>query len=167
VPYVIELLRRDHDREAFDSGVPALDEYLSRYARQNAERGLGRTYVAVRSGEARVVGYYTLSAGAVTFAEVPDHLRRRFPRSPVPVVHLGRLATCRSVRGEHLGEALLLDALGRSLRVAHDLGIVVVEVRAKTERAKTFYGKYGFEPLIDDPLHLYLPLGTARQALEP
>jgi hypothetical protein len=44
--------------------------------------------------------------------------------------------------------------------------MVAVEVWAKTERARTFYEKYGFESLIDDRLHLYLPLATARQAVE-
>lgn len=167
VAFIIESLRRDHAREAFDCGEPGLNEYLTRYARQNDARGLGRTYVAVPEGEDRVVGYYTLSAGGVAFAELPDHLRRRLPRYPIPVAHLGRLATCRSVRGQGLGEALLVDALKRSLRVADELGIMALEVRAKTDQAKAFYEKYGFEALLDDPLHLYLPLATARRALEP
>src|SRR5690606_36017059 len=111
-------------------GEPALNEFLSRYAPQNDERGLGRTYVAVRPKEKRVVGFYTLSAGAVAFADLPDPLRHRFPRHPVPVAHLGRLATCQSVRGHGLGGALLFDALQRSIRVADELGIVAIEVWA-------------------------------------
>jgi GNAT superfamily N-acetyltransferase len=165
VAYVIEPLTRNHERAGFDCGEPALNDFLARYARQNEERGLSRTYVAVPEGERRVVGYYTLSAGAVQFAEVPEHLRRRFPRYPVPVAHLGRLATCQSVRGQGLGGVLLVDALKRSLRVADELGVVAMEVWAKTERARAFYAKYGFVALEDDPLHLYLPLETARQVL--
>lgn len=163
--YVIEPLTRRHERAGFDCGEPALNEYLARYARQNEEKGLGRTYVAVPQGEKRVVGYYTLSAGAVQFADVPEHLRQRFPRYPIPVSHLGRLATCQSIRGQGLGEVLLIDALKRSVRVAVEFGVVAMEIWAKTERARSFYARYGFVSLEDDPLHLYLPLATARQAL--
>jgi GNAT superfamily N-acetyltransferase len=163
--YSIEPLARGHQRGGFDCGEPALNEFLARFARQNDERGLGRTYVAVPRGERRVVGYYTLSAGSVQFAEVPEHLRLRFPRYPIPVAHLGRLATCRSVRGQGLGGILLIDALKRSLRVADELGVVAMEVWAKSESARTFYMKYGCMALEDDPLHLYLPLETARRAL--
>ena len=164
--FIIEALARSHERGAFTCGEPALDEYLLKYARQNHDRGLGRTFVAVRVGEKRVAGYYTLAAGSVAFADVPEHLRQRFPRYPVPVAHLGRLATCRSVRGQGLGEALLIDALKRTLRVADELGMVAMEVWAKTDQARSFYQKYGFERLVDDPLHLYLPLATARRVLE-
>lgn len=165
--YIIEPLRRDHERGEFDCGEQRLNEYLARYARQNEARGLGRTYVVVREGESRVLGFYTLAAGSVAFVDLPDHLRRRFPRYPIPVVHLGRLATCQSVRGRGLGEILLIDALKRSLRIADDVGVVAMEVRAKTDGVKSFYLRYGFEPLLDDPHHLYLSLETARQVVEP
>lgn len=165
--FVIEPLTRAHERNAFDCREPALNEYLRQYARQNQERGVGRTFVAVPEGGLRVVGYYTLAAGSVEFANVPEGLRRRLPRYPIPVAHLGRLATCQSVRGQGLGEALLFDALQRTIRVADEMGVVAVEVWAKTEGARTFYEKYGFESLIDDRLHLYLPLATARQVLQP
>ena len=163
--YVIESLSREHEREGFDCGEPALNAFLARYARQNEGVGFSRTYVAIPKGERRVVGYHSLSAGAVAFADVPEHLRKRFPRYPIPVAHLGRLATCQSVRGQGLGGILLVDALARSLRVADELGMVAMDVWAKTEQARSFYLKFGFVPLEDDPLHLYLPLATARQAL--
>ena len=163
--YIIEPLSREHERGGFDCGEPALNAYLARYARQNEAAGFSRTYVAAPKGERRVVGYYTLSAGAIAFADVPEHLRKRFPRYPIPVAHLGRLATCQSVRGQGLGGILLVDALKRSLRVADDLAMVAMDVWAKTEQARAFYLKYGFVPLEDDPLHLYLPLATARQTL--
>jgi GNAT superfamily N-acetyltransferase len=165
VAYIIEPLTREHERRGFDCSEPALNDYLARYARQNEAAGFSRTYVAIPEGARRVIGYYTLSAGAVQFADVPEHLRRRFPRYPIPVAHLGRLATCQSVRGQGLGGILLVDALARSLRVADEFGIVAMDVWAKTEQARAFYLKHSFVPLQDDLLHLYLPLGTARQAL--
>jgi GNAT superfamily N-acetyltransferase len=164
--FVIELLSRRHDRKPFDCGQPALNDYLQRYARQNQESGVGRTYVAVEDGGARVVGFYTLSAGSVEFDDAPDDLRRRLPRYPIPVAHLGRLATCRSVQGQGLGGALLYDAIQRTVSVADDIGIVAIEVRAKTVEAREFYLKHGFHALVDDELHLYLPLATGRRLIE-
>jgi ribosomal protein S18 acetylase RimI-like enzyme len=166
VAFAIEALTRGHERESFDCGEPALNDYLRQYARQNQERGIGRTFVAVPEGKRRVVGFYTLSAGSVEFADMPYELRRRLPRYPVPVAHLGRLATCLSVRGQGLGETLLFDALLRTLRVAEEVGIVALEVRAKTEQVRAYYQRYGFHSMLDDRLHLYLPLATARQLVD-
>ena len=152
-----------HDRSSFDCGEPALDEFLRRYARQNQDRDVSRTFVATRPGERRVLGFFTLSAGAVEHGDLPPEEKRRLPRYPVPVVRLGRLAVGRRERGGGLGEALLVDALRRALRGADAVGAFAVEVVAKGEEARSFYLHYGFRPLEDDPLHLYLSMGTVRR----
>jgi len=36
--------------------------------------------------------------------------------------------------------------------------------RHRYSNAKGLYGKYGFRPLIDDPLHLYFSLEEVRRA---
>jgi ribosomal protein S18 acetylase RimI-like enzyme len=158
-PYLIELLNTSHNRESFDCGESTLNDFLKRFARQNDEKGLGRTFVAVAADNPAVKGYYTLSNGAVKFDNVPEKL----PRYPIPVAHLGRLAVDVSARGQGLGEYLLLDALSRIADVAGQIGIYAVEVYALNEQAKSFYLKYGFRPLLDDPLHLYLPMKTVRK----
>ena len=167
MPFVVQPLTADHDRTSFDCGEPDLDEFIRRYARQNQERGIGRTFVAVPEGERRVVAFYTLAAGSVAFAHVPDELRRRLPRYPIPVARLARLATCRSVRGRGLGGAMLVDALARTVRIGKELGIAAVVVEAKTGAARGFYERYGFETLLDDALHLFLPIATARSLVAP
>ena len=155
----IEPLTSQHDRSAFDCGEQSLNDYLQHYARQNDQRGLGRTYVLVLPGQKEVLGYYTISSGYVTFDTVPEKL----PRYPIPVVHLGRLAVDLRMQGRGAGKMLLVDALRRSVRVSEYLGIYAVEVRALHERARSFYLKYGFASLQDDPSHLYLPLKTLRK----
>ena len=157
--YVIEALEKRHDRSRFKCGESALDDFIRRYARQNDDRGLGRTYVAVVTGDTLVRGFYTISSGSVTFEYVPEKL----PRYPVPVVHLGRLAVDESARGYGLGAHLLVDALRRAAEVADQLGIFAVEVHAKTPSVRAFYLKFGFSPLLDDELHLYLPVRTIRK----
>lgn len=157
--YKIEPLTPRHDRQLFDCGEPSLNDFLQRFARQNDVKGLGRTFVAVRPGEMAILGYYTMSSGAVTFETVPEKL----PRYPIPVIHIGRLAVDLRVRGQGLGEWLLIDALRRTALIAEQIGIYAVEVRALNDTARAFYLKYGFVALLDDPLHLYLPMKTIRQ----
>jgi GNAT superfamily N-acetyltransferase len=156
---IIEPLSSKHDRSSFDCGEPSLNTYLRQYARQNDEKGLGRTYVAVETGQTRVAGYYTISTGAVTFEQVPEKL----PSYPIPIVHLGRLAVDLSSQGKRLGEFLLVDALKRATLASEELGIYAVEVRALNDSARRFYLKYGFTPLLDDELHLSLSMKTIRK----
>jgi len=113
-----------------------------------------------------VRGYYTIASGAVPFLNLPAPSARKLPRHPVPVILLARLAVDHSAQGQTLGESLLLDALGRSLTLAEALGIHAVEVDAIDQQAKAFYQKYGFQPLLDAELHLYLPVATIRDAFD-
>lgn len=164
----IEPLQRDHDRSRFDCGEPALDEYLARFGRQNQESGVARTFVAVSAAQpSRVLGYYSLAAGAIDKANLPAAAAKRFPSFPLPIARLARLAVDRSQQGKGLGEDLLLDALSRCVRVAEDVGIVAVLIDAKHERAKAFYARYEFDALPDHPLTLWLPLSALRRLFEP
>lgn len=158
---VIEPLSKHHDRASFDCGEESLNTYLRRHARQNDERGLSRTFVAVEDeGGCAILGYYTLSNGSVSFEHLPAE---RLPRYPVPTVLVARLAVDKSQQGRGLGKVLLLDALRRSERVSQEVGIFAVEVVALHEDARRFYLKYGFQPLEDDRLHLYLTLKAIRK----
>lgn len=159
--YTIEPITAQHDRDAFDCGEPSLNDFLRRFARQNDEKGLGRTYVAVRPGERRIYGYYTIASGAIQFDTLPEKL----PRYPIPIAHLGRLAVDLETKGQGLGKALLADALQRIASIAEQLGIYAVEVYALNDEARAFYLKFGFQPLLDDTLHLYLPMKTLRKLL--
>src|SRR5262249_22587034 len=152
--YLITPLAADHDRESFDCGEASLNDFLKRFARQNQEKGLGRTYVAVLPEDARIYGYYTLASGSVRF----DTLPWKLPRYPIPVIHLGRLAVDLSARGQGLGKILLLDALARAAGIADQLGIYAIEVYALNQEAKNFYLRYGFAPMLDDTMHLYLTM---------
>jgi GNAT superfamily N-acetyltransferase len=160
-PFIIEPLTASHNREWFDCGEESLNNFLKRFARQNNEKGLGRTYVAVKIGEPRIYGYYTISSGALSFEMIPEKL----PRYPIPVVHLGRVAVDESAKGQRLGKALLADALKRAVTVADQLGIYAVEVYALTENAREFYLKFGFAALPDDRLHLYLSMKKIRKLI--
>lgn len=161
-----EALTRRHDRGGFDCGVPALNEYLQRYARQNHESGGAKTFVAVRSESSSVLlAYYTISPGAIDFAKVPHALTRKLGRYEVPVFRLGRLAVSLTQQGRGLGGELLLAAGARALAVADEVGGVALAIDAKDDSAARWYERFGALRLLDDPLKLVLPLATIAGAL--
>jgi GNAT superfamily N-acetyltransferase len=161
----IERLESSHERGEFCCGKAPLDEFLRSLVGQYEKRKLGRTFVAVLPGDRRVYGYYTLAAGSVPFLNLPPKAAKKLPKHPVPVVLLGRLAVDQPAQGRGLGACLLMDALKRCLAASRELGVHAVEVMAIDQQAKAFYVKYGFTPLPDEALHLYLPLKTVEEAL--
>lgn len=156
--WTIEELGPHHDRSTFSCGHASLDDFLKQYATQNQKTGVSRTFVATLPNESIVRGYYSLAAGSVRFEVLTDDQRKRLPKYPVPVAHLGRLSVDKSVQGRGLGEHLLLDAFARIATVDRALGIHAVEVVAIDSAAKGFYVKYGFAELKDDPHHFFLSM---------
>lgn len=110
--------------------------------------------MAVATPSLRVAGYYSLAASNIEFATIPESIRKRLPRYPVPSILLARLATDVTVRGLGLGSALLADAGQRALRLSTEAGVRFLEVVAKDEGARAFYAKHGATSLADDPFHL-------------
>lgn len=162
-----EALTRQHNRADFDCGVTALNEYLHRYARQNHETGGAKTFVAVAPKmPTNVLGYYTISPGAISFAKAPAALTRKLGRYEVPVFRLGRLAVAVAMQGRGLGGDLLLAAGERALAVAQAVGGVALAIDAKDNRAAQWYERFGALRLLDDPLKLVLPLETIAAALK-
>jgi ribosomal protein S18 acetylase RimI-like enzyme len=157
----IEPLATHHDRRSFTCGDNLLDDYLQRFARQHAKTNLSRTYVAAEGSV--VVGFYTLAMAAILNDQLPAVHGARFPRFPLPVARLARLAVDQSRQGQGLGERLLMDALQRCARLADDIGMIGVIVDAKHERARQWYERYEFERFPDAPLTLWLPIAVIKQ----
>ncbi|MGE3808328.1 MAG: GNAT family N-acetyltransferase [Gemmataceae bacterium] len=166
VEWLIERLDSAHERQQFQCGQTSLDRFLHTLVSQYQKRKLGRTYVAVRPGARRVLGFYTLASSSLSFQTLPRELARKLPRHPVPVALLARLATDRSVQGHGLGRLLLIDALKRCLDLSEEVGLHAVEVAAISEEARRFYASFGFTALGDSDLHLYLPLATIAASFQ-
>jgi predicted N-acetyltransferase YhbS len=148
-------------KDAFDCGVPKLNDYLKQYAGQNDRKGIAKTFVAILKEDGNeVVGYYTISMSSITFDSLPEQLRKRLPRYPVPAMLIGQLAVDTSMQGRGLGKRLLMDALSKAVRLADEVGIFAVRVDALDDESKQFYLKYGFIPLIDYEFSLLLPMAT-------
>jgi GNAT superfamily N-acetyltransferase len=161
-----EAIARRHDRRAFDCGTAELNLYLDRYARQNHESGGAKTFVAVSpTAAAHILGYYSISPGAIEFTRVPPEVTRELGRYEVPVFRLARLAVSLPAQGRGLGGDLLLAAGARAMAVAAEVGGVALAIDAKDTRAMRWYQRFGALPLLDDPLKLVLPLQTIAAAL--
>ena len=156
-------VEENHRRAEFDCGEETLNGYLRRYARQNHERNVARTFVAVDKHN-RVLGYYSLASASIEFDSLPAAYAKRVPKFPVPAVRIARLAVDRSVKGEGLGGKLLADALQRILTASSVVAVKVALVDAKNEAAVEFYRHYGFMGLADAPMTLFLPIKTFIKA---
>jgi predicted GNAT family N-acyltransferase len=154
-------LRKEHDRQTFYCGSPALDRYLQTQARQDIEKRVAAVFALVQPPASRVQGYYTLSASTIHANEVPPELARKLPRYPkLPVTLLGRLAVDQGLRGQRMGQFMLMNALHRSLHAAADIATVAVVVDAKDALAADFYQHFGFTPLNQSISRLFLPMMT-------
>lgn len=60
-----EVLRAEHDRTAFSSGVEPLDRYFREQATQDIRRRVSACYVVIDVATSTIAGYYTLAAGGV------------------------------------------------------------------------------------------------------
>ena len=78
---------------------------------------------------------------------------------------LGRLAIDWRHQGVGLGEAMLKDAMLRTVEVSRAAGVRMLIVHAIDEPAAAFYRRLGFESLPRQPLTMLLPIETIIQAL--
>ena len=165
VPPVFDILRAHHDRRNFDCGTPSLNHFLQQQARQNADRNVGVTHVAVaEAGSSKILAYYTLLTREVNTEVVPN---KKLPRGEIGVALLGRLAVDISAQGQGLGKLCLLRAMTQVELAARELGIHALVLDALDEDARAWYLRlnFGFQSLLDDPNHLYLPVETIRHSL--
>ena len=155
-------LDKSFDRDTFDCGSEELNNFLKAKARQNQKAGFNRTFVAVKSDDPdkKVLGFYSLSMGEIDLSNLPEALRKKFPKHPVPIARMGRLAVDKSTQGQGLGKFLLVDAMKRVQTASASVGVYALLVDAKDDPAKNFYKKYGFIELTDEPMTLFLPLAS-------
>lgn len=143
------------------------EPFLQRHARQSHDLGAAKTFLAIDDADGRTIrGFYSLASSALTYARTPAVLRRGLARHDVPGSRLARLATQTSLQGQDLGGQLLLAAGLRCLRVATEVGGVMLIIDAKSERAATWYAGYGAVRLADTPQTLVMAISTLSSLLQ-
>ena len=99
-----EAIDKKHDRDAFDGGETALNEFLRRYARKSHELGGAKTFLAIDDADGKtVLGFCSLSPASISYALTPEIVRRGLARHDVPAFRLARLAVDLKMQGQGLG----------------------------------------------------------------
>ncbi|GHV87368.1 hypothetical protein AGMMS50255_6640 [Spirochaetia bacterium] len=115
----------------------------------------------LRPEDTTIIGFYTLSAFTLQLQSLPREIAKKYPANMLlPCWLIGRLAVDLKFQKQNFGQILLADALQSIVTLSKKAGGYCVIVDAKNERVKPFYEKYGFKPVIDDELRLYLPLSA-------
>ncbi len=160
------LLEKNFERDEFDCGNEGLNTYLKTYASQDHKRGLARVFVLVDQQDV-IQGYYTLSAGNVSFEHLPPNISKKIPKYPIPVALIGRLAINGTYQKKGLGRYLLIDAFKRILDVNKQLAIFAVVVDAKDEAAKKFYESHDFLAFKNEKFKLFIEMETIKKLFIP
>jgi GNAT superfamily N-acetyltransferase len=159
--WVLETINKKHHRSSFDCGEADLNNYLKRFARQNAKNNISQTFVIVsHKDDKKILGFYSFSVGSIEFHSLPQDIYKRLPKYPIPIARLSRLAVDKTAQGKGLGEWLVMDAFKRCVNISKEIGIFGLVVDAKHERAKKFYFQYGFHELTAQSLTLFIPTKT-------
>ncbi len=162
----IEVLSQEHNRADFDCGTDELNQYLKNVARQHLNKGMSRTFVLIDDTKpTEILGFFTLASCEIRADKLPRKYAKKYPYI-APAAKLARLAVTRERQRQCLGTHMIINAIERIITVSENLGIIGFFVDAKNEDAKAYYAQFGFIPLIDNPLELFLPLETLRQAYE-
>jgi predicted GNAT family N-acyltransferase len=141
------LLDKKHRKSSFTCEHDSLTEYIKEHAGQDMKRKLALCFVKVDSDN-QVEGYYTLSNASIHRDLIPEDLRKRLGYRDIPVTLLGRLARDQTIKGQGLGELLLMDAMKRSLDASQGQSASFAIVTDPIdEQAEKFYRKYGFQKL--------------------
>ena len=162
----IKTLKKNHNRAEFDCGNDELNKYLRRTARQHLDGGMSRTFVLIDDNSStKIIGYYTLDACEIHVEKLPRKYSKKYPPK-APTAKLARLAVLKNKQGQGFGTVMVVNAAERILLVSKNLGIIGFFVDAKNGEAKDYYEQFGFIPLPDNALELFLPIATLQQAYE-
>ena len=126
--------------------------------------------MAVADGSPEVLGYYALNAHSVATEELGADSPRRAPRTgSIPALYLSMIAVDERRQGKGLASDLAVDALGRALNVAGEVGLkpVVLDViddggAEVFARRMEFYKRLGFRSFRDRPEQIFITIDTIR-----
>lgn len=154
-------------KENFDCGIDELDDYIKKYATQNQKKGVARTFVAIpEEGEKVVNGYYSVRMDKIEFEVIPEKYKKGLPRYPLPAMLIAKLAVDKSMQGTGLGKKLLMQCFRKAISLSSEVGVFAITVDAINEQARQFYLKFGFIPLEDNKLSLFIPMKTVLTVFE-
>jgi len=152
-----------HDRNAFASGVPQVDNFFRKTANKLGRAHNLRTFV-LEGEDCCVIGFYALNAFSIDYADLPERYARNRPNhGKIPAVFISMIGVDARHQGQGHGRDLLMDCLARIAEVERTIGVAVVVLDvldcgdpvAVTKR-RAFYEAHGFIALAAMPLRMIL-----------
>jgi len=158
-----------HDRAAFSCGVPKIDNYLKLTAKKGSKADVVRVWVII-DAKNQIVGFYGINMHGVDVKDMPPaYAKRAMKHGILPAAFIAMIGVDMSQQGNGIGSALVADALSRIARASQDIGTCVVMLDVFDDgdvdavaRRKSYYEDFGFIPLPDQPLRLFMPVATVR-----
>lgn len=151
----VEPLNVTHNRKGFDCGVPALNDFLQKFAGQKSSRNQAQTYVLSADDNETIIGYFTLTMTQFDWHEAVGKKNKMVDTAAL----IARLAVDKRFTGQGVGLFLLRIALEK-LIVANDiLGIPIIVVDAK-DGVSAFYEAVGFQFLEQGSSRLFITMET-------
>jgi ribosomal protein S18 acetylase RimI-like enzyme len=163
---IIEPLGRQHDRAAFDSGHPRVNNFIRMTAKKHAAQDLAVVRVAVVAGTTTVAGYHSLSAHSLSGDGLPAEIApggRPFPG--IGAFYLGFLGVHKDLQGRGIGRLLQRDAMRQTVAASAFGGIAFLVLDAIDEQRADFFRRLGFRSLPSQPLRLVIPTEVMRAAI--
>lgn len=162
-----------HDRASVSTGVEAVDNYFRKTANKLSRADNVRVTVLVQS-DGRLIGFHAINVHSVDYRDLPARFARTRPaHGNIPVAYISMIGVSEDFQGRGFGGDLLFDCLVRVTDASEVLGIAVVMLDVldcgdaqTTARRKALYERYGFIPLPDHPLRLFLPIAEARELVK-
>jgi GNAT superfamily N-acetyltransferase len=157
-----------HDRGAFSCGVRPIDNWFRKSITEQIKADRLRVWCAT-DRDARLVGFYGLTAHEVRPEQAPALARRRETRA-IPAIYLPGLAVDRTCQGRGIGGALMGHAVETAVAAAELIGAaaLILDVLPDDafDRRKAFYVNLGFAEIGNgDPGRLFLAMTDARAEL--
>ena len=160
----IPLDKKKHDRNGFDCGVEALNNYLRVMANQQSSKDNTRTFVLEDDARPElIIGYYTLTMTTIALDALPTKLQQKHQNADAGGL-IARLAVDKRYVKRGFGEWLLIDALKKLLAASELVAFPLIIVDAK-DGATAFYEKLGFTAFLDQPNKLFITLANVRASL--
>ncbi|MGF1723115.1 GNAT family N-acetyltransferase [Photobacterium nomapromontoriensis] len=158
------LEKTKHNRNRFNCGIEALNNYLKVMASQQAKKDNTRTFVLEDDNDSsHIIGFYTLTMTPIDLKALPDQLQKKHQSSTSGGL-IARLAVDERHKGKGFGEWLLIDALRKLLAASNSVAFPVVIVNAK-DGAKYFYERYGFQAFKEAENKLFITISDVRANL--
>lgn len=157
-------LKDHHELDDFNCGVESRNLWLTNNARRADNQDTARVYVWTQRDDNKVMAYFAINPTQVDRLE--DGISKSAAKlDRAPAFMISKLAVDRSIQGQGVGKDLVLDAVGRIVRVAQLGGGRLIVVDAIDEPSADFCRKLNFIPVQNTPSRLYMKVETARAAL--